>query len=186
MNADDRARLTEMAEQAAGVAFGLAAFEARLEELAGGIPSRGGGGGKGTGASPIEALVISRSEGRSHDPAPHLAAEFSRRLLKASDAVRDLFESYAAVAGPRRGVEKMTNPGCELCARVEGHWCPVYGVVEVHEQPARKGGKPRTRVVKLCEWCYRFQWPSRVGRLPLYDEVLAHSEGRPVRATKGA
>jgi hypothetical protein len=77
----------------------------------------------------------------------------------------------------------MTDVGCELCARVPEHRCPVYGVVEVVTESKAKRTEPQRHTLRLCEWCYTFNWPSRAGRLPVHEEVVAHSEGRKVRWT---
>lgn len=178
--------LAELARMASGVHRGMAAFDDRLHELAGGIPSRGdGGGGSGSVSRPVEAMVVARSEGHQPDPLTAIRNRFDVRLARAHREMLELWTLYASVA-PRLGVEKSSDPGCELCAQVEGHWCPVYGAVEIKEPPKRKGGKEVVRVLKLCESCYRFNLPSRAGRLPTFDEVVAHSEGRRPRWTKGA
>ena len=164
-------KLEQIASTAVGVRFGMGAFSERLEEMSAGIPARGQGqGAKGDHSDPTWQAV--------EKPGKTAVTRFDRRVEEAHRAIEKLYDAYTEIAQPKRGIERLSDPGCEWCAAaakakgspVPDHWSPVYGYVQF------PGSKRRWRV---CTWCYRFA-VSRVGRRPEVEELWAHAEGRRV------
>lgn len=181
-----------LAEIATALHLGSGAFHARLDELGAGYPSAGGGGtGNAAGGGPTLAAVIARLDERRPDVAAQERAAWERDLHKALEHAGALWARYQRITHTRLGVEKLTDPGCELCAKIPcgcdrcsalsaPHWCAARYTVD-HEEPAkpgRKGQAPTKRKLALCSSCYAFQRPDRFGRLPDHGEVLDHAEGR--------
>jgi hypothetical protein len=187
-------KLAALAQIAAAMHHGRPAFEQRLDEMAGGYPSKGdGGSGSSEDGGPVVAAVIAAVDDHRVDVAQLEQAEWERALRRALDAAAVVWEMYKRVAHPRPGVPRMTDPGCELCAKVPDdcerctksgvnqHWCPTYCTVEIPIPPKRKGAEPLVRRVRVCISCYKFQRPEHeggAGRLPDHSEVIDHAEGR--------
>lgn len=197
-------KLEALAAVATALHDGRHAFEERLNELGGGYP---GGGSRGGDESPADdhepvaapsglmrckvdreewpctaARLSKMAEARrqQEDVAARERREFERELEASLGAAARAWARYKRVVEPRAGVVKLTDPGCDLCTKVPGHWCPVYGVRVILTEPKSRGAKAKTEAVRLCDWCFRCTWESRMGRLPTTDEVVAHSEGRRV------
>lgn len=174
-------KLAALAQLTTALHHGRPAFERRLGELKAGYRSRGegGGGAGGSELTPAEAGAESRMEGQT-DTAEQVEAEYLRELTSSFDAACRAYERWKRVVQPREGVAKLTEPGCELCAQVPDHWCPVFGFRVVMSEPETRRDRSTFRTLWLCEWCFTRTWPSRMGRLPTHDEVVAHAEGRRV------
>jgi hypothetical protein len=167
-------KLKQLAATAAGVCFGMAAFDDRLKEMAAGIPARAQGPGpKGDHSDPTW---------RAFDkPGQAAGSNLNAKVDAAYAAIEDLYAAYAALAQPKRGIEKLTDPGCEWCTQAAAdpkspkpdHRCEVYGHITIEVA----GKKTRVRV---CEWCYRFWLPSRADRPPTTAELWAHALGQRV------
>lgn len=183
-------KLGTLAELMAAMHHGRPALERRLAELAGGYSTAGGSGSgepkqenaeeAGVKLTRTEAGAQSAMEGQQ-DTAKREREAWERELDRTLREAARVWERYRRLVQPRDGVEKLADPGCELCAKVEGHWCPVYGAKAILIEPVSKKGRAKVRVVTLCQWCLQFTWPSRAGRLPQHEEVVAHAEGRKVR-----
>lgn len=167
-------KLAELADIAVGIRFGMAAFDDRLREMSAGIPARGQGlGPKGDHSDPTW---------RAYDkPGKAAASKLTSRVDAAHEAMKDLYATYAEIAQPKHGLEKLTDPGCEWCTQAANdpkspkpdHRCEVYGHITIEVA----GKKTRVRV---CEWCYRFWLPSRADRKPTMPELWAHALGQRV------
>lgn len=164
-------KLAELANIAVGIRFGMAAFDDRIEEMSAGIPARGQGqGAKGDHSDPTWRAF--------EKPGRTATTRIDRRVDDAHRAIEKLYAAYAEIAQPKRGIDRLSDPGCEWCAAaakakdspVPDHWAPVYGFVTF------PGSKRKWRV---CTWCYRFA-VSRVGRRPEVEELWAHAEGKRV------
>jgi hypothetical protein len=189
-----------LAEIATALHLGSGAFRQRLDELAGGYPSAGEGApGNAANGGPTLAAVIANLDEHRTDVADVERAAYERDLRKALEHAAAMWARYQRVTNTRLGVDKITDPGCELCAKVpcggslcdkpkgtssyrcetvDAHWCPVYATVELREESRRKGQPDSLRKVALCSSCFEFNRPSRAGRLPTHDEVLDHVQGR--------
>lgn len=192
-------RLRDILSTAAGICYGMDAYDERLVQFGSGFPAgSGGGGSKGTVSRPVEAQVIATVDEHRSDPAMTLGTEFDKRLEAANRAMDALWDVYAKVATPKMGVAKVSDPGCELCAQVpdncercvrsgmDDHWCPTFATVERTIVAKRKGQPDAVVKTRLCSPCYEFARPDRAGRLPSHDEVLDHVEGRRRRWKVGA
>lgn len=189
--------LRSLAELTSAMFHGRDGFEHRLGEMGGGYPSSGGGGnGSASGGGPTLAAVIAAVDERRDDVARAEWSAWERDLRKALEHAGAMWARYQRIVNVRMGVEKLKDPGCELCAKVpcggtmcsrkgdgpyrcetiDAHWCPVYASVEIVEDGPR--GTTIARKVALCSSCYEFQRPDRAGRLPDHGEVLDHAEGR--------
>jgi hypothetical protein len=173
-----------LAEITAALSLGRPALEARIGQLGGGYTSAGGGGGSGE-LTPTEAGAESAMSG-APDTAKRELDDWKRAIGRSLDEACRALEQYRRLVQPRDGIEKMADPGCELCAKVPAHWCPIYGARIIMTEPTSKKGRPTYHTLLLCQWCFQFTWPSRAGRLPEHDEVIAHAEGRRVGWHGGA
>lgn len=172
-------QLAALARVAADMHHGRSAFEARVSELGGGFPGRGGGGRGGGELTPTEAGAEASLSGQADTAAAERKA-WERELSRSLEHAYAAWARYRRVVEPATGVAKLADPGCELCAPVPDHWCPVYGVRVVLIESKNRKAKPEIRTYRLCEWCFTRTWESRMGRLPTFDEVTAHAEGRRV------
>ena len=193
--------LRTVAELTHAMLVGRPAFEQRLSELAGGYPSQGEGApGNAANGGPTQSLALTHvhggrvdAKGRALPAAVDVAdmerAAFERDLRKALEHAGAMWARYQRITNTRLGVEKLTDPGCELCAKVPcgcdrcnaltgPHWCAARYTIDHTVEPKRKGQLPTTRPMKLCGSCYSFQRPDQAGRLPSHDDVLDHVEGR--------
>lgn len=177
-------KLAALADIVTAMHHGRPALDHRLDELAGGYSSKGTGAGTGELTS-AEAGAESAIEGQQ-DTAKREREAYLRDIAASLDKAARAWERYTRLVQPRDGVEKESDPGCDLCAEVEGHWCAVYGARVILTEPKSKKGRPQVRVLRLCQWCFQFTWPSRAGRLPEHEEVIAHSEQRRVNWKGGA
>lgn len=178
-------KLEALAKVTAAMHHGRPAFDRRVSELSGGFSSRGEGGGSGDGLTQAEAGAESALAGQSDTGMAELEA-WERDIARSLDIACRAWERYTRLVQPRDGVEKLADPGCELCALVPAHWCPVYGTRVIMTEPKSKRARPQLRTLMLCQWCFTFTWPSRAGRLPEPEEVEAHAEGRRVNWRGGA
>lgn len=195
--------LRSLAEMSAAMHHGRDAFDQRLDELGGGYPSAGGSGATRTASEggPTAAQAMTHIPGGVLDkqgrpvPVRSDVAELERKawereLHKALEHASAMWARYQRIVNVRLGVEKLTDPGCELCAQVtEGHcdrcnaltaphWCAARYTIDHTEPAKRKGQTPTTRKLALCSSCYSFQRPDQAGRLPDHGDVLDHAEGR--------
>lgn len=168
-------QLAALAEVAAALHHGRSALDARIGQLGGGYTSASGGGGSGELVGAESALADGT------DVAKQELDRWKRAIKRSLDEACRALDQYRRLVQPREGIEKLADPGCELCAKVPAHWCPVYGSRIIMTEPTAKRGRPTYRTLLLCQWCFQFTWPSRAGRLPEHDEVAAHAEGRRVR-----
>lgn len=157
-----------LAELATAMYHGRAAFEQRSGELAAGYP--GGRGGNGDSDGPDRWLQPNQ-----------VAERWERHMRQALEDAYRAWKVYEQVSTPRVGATKLADPGCDLCAQVEGHFCEVFGVRVIMTEPKTKRARPEIRILRLCEWCFTRVYPSRMGRLPRPDEVAAHARGLKVR-----
>ncbi len=200
--------LRALAELSAAMHHGRDAFEQRLDELAGGYPTASEGVSgeyQGRGGGPTLAAIVGALDDKRSDVGDLERKAWERDLHKALENAGAMWARYQRIVNVRLGVEKVKDPGCDLCARVpcggtmcprhkgsgpyrcetiDAHWCPVYASIEVTEDGPR--GTSITRKVALCSSCYEFQRADRAGRLPSHDEVLDHAEGRRRRWRAGA
>lgn len=167
-------KLAALADIVTAMHHGRPALEHRLNELAPGYPGKGDGGGSNAPEDDDEPKPV------FDDPATKERKAYLRDLERSLDHAARAWERYTRLVQPRDGIEKQADPGCDLCAEVEGHWCAVYGARVIMTEPRSKKGRPQIRVLRLCQWCFQFTWPSRAGRLPEHEEVVAHSEQRRV------
>lgn len=172
-------KLRTLAELSAAMHHGRDAFSQRVSEMGGYYPSKGEGAGTSHLTQPEAATEALRAGQR--DVATIEMDDWERELQRAVDAACRAWDRYRRVVQPKGGVEKLAEPGCELCAKVPAHWRPVFGSLVIMTEPTSKKGRPTYRTLLLCQWCFQFTWPSRAGRLPVHDEVVAHAEGRRVR-----
>ena len=211
-------RLNELVSIVNGIRWGMPGYDARLVEMSAGFPGgSGGGGSKGSVSRPIEAqLGLNTKPPKSgekedprwglNDPAAEAQREFERHLEATLERAEQLWDTYKRMSVSRVGVEKITDPGCELCAQVpcggtmcarkgegpyrcqgvDDHWCPTFATVERTIVSKRKGQPDTVVKVRVCSSCYEFQRPDRANRLPTHDEVLDHVEGRRRRWKVGA
>ncbi len=163
--------LAALVQVSAAMLHGRPALERRLGDFAGGYPS---------GRRSVSAGSSDDSRSAPEDAAERERRKWLREVSSSLDAACRAWDTYVRLCEPKAGVVKLTDPGCDLCAPVPGHWCPAYGTRVVVSGPSTKR-KPEVRTLRLCEWCYQFTWPSRAGRLPTLEEVTAHAAGRRVR-----
>lgn len=174
-------KLAALAQVTTAMLHGRPALDHRLDELGAGCRGRSEGVRGEAELTQAEAAAERVLAGESQeDVAERERREFERELTSSLDAACRAWERYKRVVEPRDGVAKLAEPGCELCAKVPNHWCPVYGFKVVMTEPVTKRDRPKFHTLWLCEWCLTRTWPSRMGRLPTNDEVTAHAEGRRV------
>lgn len=175
------ALLHEVCVLASAVWWGMPGWRARVQEMSdGGLPSGGDGSMGASGADPVSSQLDERGR-RRMDPAERERRDLERAAEACQRAMSVLWNTYARTASTRVPPARMEDPGCEMCAMVPDHWCPTYVTIET---PVNRKGRPLTKKMRLCFWCYRRQRPSEQGgwgRLPSHDEVQAHAEGRRVR-----
>ena len=192
-------RLNELVSIVNGIRWGMPGYDARLVELSAGFPGgSGGGGSKGWHKSTVENQVEAILDKGRKDPAEEAQREFERHLEQTLERAEKLWDTYKRIALARKGVEKVADPGCELCAQVPDncercvrsdiadHWCPTYATVERTIVSKRKGQPDTVVRIRVCSNCYEFARPDRADRLPTHDEVLDHVEGRRRRWKVGA
>lgn len=212
MTDDERRELLAQSRDClAEMSWGLAAFVARKREQMGGYPAGGSGSSAVAYSQPVERQL--REEGHkpecnerdicncaarlvtAHDKAAHELNDFDKALRRINRDVRKVWTAYKDNVAPTQAPARMADPGCEMCAEVENHWCASFMETEVVvEVPAKaksrkQARKPRTvaqlRKLRLCEWCYRFSRPYRHGRLPSLEELHTHASGKRVRVKAG-
>jgi len=184
--------LRQLAELTTAMHHGRDAFEHRLDELGGGFPSAGQGSpGNAANGGPTLAAVIAAVDDHRTDIADIERKGWERDQRKALEHVGAMWARYQRIVNVRMGVAMMTDPGCDLCAKVpcgdpkcrcsalDGrHYCETFATVTVVEPSKRKGQPDTERKVKLCVSCHDFNRERCAGRLPTHDEVLDHVEGR--------
>lgn len=171
-------KLAELANIAAGIRFGMRAFDDRLEEMGPGVSARGPGGGKGSSSSPVEGQVLK--------PARVVTSEMERAVDRAHAAILNLDAVYGEIARTQRGRPTEGEPSCAWCqeavvaaAKVEKKEgkAPIpldYRSRTYLYAEERKGDKVIAKVL-VCEWCFRFD--KRNGRKPTIEERWIHAQG---------
>lgn len=194
MTAARNRKLAEVAEVAAGVLHGIAAFDDRLDEMGPGVSARGTGpGSKGGSSSPVE--------GQFEKPPTVVASRLERLVDRLHAAALDVDAAYGEIARTQRGLPAKGEPSCAWCdeavqaaakvastalakARAKGdelvtlddlapipldYRSPTYLFAEV-----KRGDKVVGRQL-VCEWDYRFNL--RHERKPTIEERWVHAQG---------
>lgn len=149
----------------------------RLDDWTPGYPSGGNGGG-----SAIEADPNAAQHGRP-DPQAQVWTRYDAELRRAHMAISALYAIHREHLGPKPGMRSMSDPGCELHAKLGTDHRPVWVATYAHVdiETSRKGGKVDTRRIPACHWCWRFVRANN--RPPSEPEVRANHEGRRVRVS---
>jgi len=184
--ADRLELLAQLKDHAAELFFGHSSLRDRLEEMRGGYPSGGSGGGALPWANPTDD-----AHGR-RDPAVEVERRYDAQLHRVRKELGKLLQIHREHANPKRGVDFLSDPGCQLCAELsptgdlkvdqkrptarEPVWYATYGHIEVEEKRTSK-----KRRIAVCYWDWRF-WHKQ-GRVSTRQERLDHHEGRRVRVS---
>lgn len=193
----DRSELLHQAtEMLTEVWYGHRAFVERQTEARGHFPGGGGGGtSKGSHSDPTSNAIDKR------DPHSDTLRDFDRAVEDAYRKVLKLWMRYTRDAEPEQGIERMSDPGCELCAQLStaqpvptcrkcnainpcrDHFgtSTVFSPTYLSTEFQMPGPHGRTVTVKrrCCYWDWRFL--KRNGRVSTLEERRDHHEGRRVR-----